>query len=171
MAKDTQAGDVEPLEGTEEMIAILHRIEHYCKNLPPREDFQAHWLILKEIHLKSAEGLELETESKLLLRDHIKDMKGLKELQAMSISQTKNLVEAQDRLATILDNISANLENGFKLGGNVVKLFGRIVLVFLASLIILSLVIVWIARIDITYSNGKGSLMRHEPSKNAPTTP
>lgn len=142
--------------------AILRRLEGYCKNIPTKEEIYAHWAILKEISLKATEGWALEAESRLLLRTHIEDMRVMKELQTSSIKQTENLVTAQDRLATILDNISNNLENGFKLGTSVVKLFGKIVLVFLASLIILSLVIVWIARIDLSYEEGKGSIRRSE---------
>lgn len=161
MASDTSTTTVVTTKEettTDDVMSILKRIEGYVKGIPPKEEIYAHWAILKEVGLKSTEGWALEAESRLLLRNHIEDMRVMKELQTTSIRQTENLVAAQDRLATILDNISNNLENGFTLGASVIKLFGKITVVFLASLIILSLVIVWIARIDASYGDGKGSI-------------
>lgn len=89
---------------------------------------------------------------------------GLEKINRLSKSHsdlnevTEKLVSSQNILAETLKNINDNLQNGFKLGADVVKLFGKIVLIFLFSLVVLSVVIVWIAKIDVSNSMGKYNL-------------
>lgn len=99
---------------------------------------------------------------------------GLEKINRLSQSQvdlnevTEKMVSSQNVLAETLKNINDNLQNGFKLGTDVVKLFGKIVLIFLFSLIVLSIVIVWIAKIDVSNSVGKYnlSIQQHDYSEN-----
>lgn len=151
MATDN-APDIDAAEG---IMALLRRVDAKVSSIPTAEEIRAHWAHQKELYAKSQEGWKLEEESRMLLRAHIEDMGGLKKMQASLSEQNAKLASTQERLATILENINDNLKNGFDLGASVVKLFGKIVLIFLASLIVLALVIVWIARIDITHEKGK----------------
>lgn len=150
MARDT------PIE--DEIMRLLNRIDSRISELPSADAIREHWAYQKELYLRSQEGWKLEEDSRNLLRAHIEDMSGLRKMQVVLAEQNGKLAATQDRLATILENINDNLKNGFELGASVVKLFGKIVFIFLASLVVLALVIVWIARIDISHEKGKTSI-------------
>jgi hypothetical protein len=85
---------------------------------------------------------------------HFETLSSLTQSQQSAIIQTEKLSEVQTRLASGVEALSESLDNGFKMGEHVVQLFGRVVFVFLAVVVILALVIIWIARLDVSYKDG-----------------
>lgn len=151
----------------QEAIEMLRRIEARVSELPDAQEIKVHIKRQEELYHKSSEGWKLEEDSRNLLKAHIEDMNGLRKMHTALMEQTSKLSSTQDKLVIVLENINDNLKNGFELGTGVVKLFGKIVIIFLASLIVLSLVIVWVAKIDITHESGKTKITHQSTNEPA----
>ena len=82
------------------------------------------------------------------MAEFIDDILQLKDVQNQTAIATA-------KLANSMENISSNLDRGFRLGEKIVALFGKIVFVFLATVAALCLVVIYIAKMDISYDTLK----------------
>lgn len=143
------------ISALDRLAVVINRIDGKVSAVPTQEQLQQQWQIQLDLQRQLRERWQMEEDSRGLLRAHIQDMAEMRKQQAVSNEKTEKLSVAQDRLADALENINDSLKSGFELGSNVVKLFGKITLVFLAVVFALSLVIVWIAKMDISKDGGK----------------
>lgn len=157
------------------VMELLQRMDARISQLPSLERIEKQWAKQDELHERSHVNFKLEEESRALLKIHIGDMADLRKIQKESNEKTEKLSEAQSRLAESLEHINDSLKNGFDLGNSVVKLFGKITFVFLAAVVVLSLVIIWIARLDISRDDGHGGKLSihsgREASEDSAPTP
>lgn len=151
------------------VMELLQRMDARISQLPSLGRIEKQWAEQAHVNFK------LEEESRALLKIHIGDMADLRKIQKESNEKTEKLSEAQSRLAESLEHINDSLKNGFDLANSVVKLFGKITFVFFAAVVVLSLVIIWIARLDISRDDGHGGKLSihsgREASEDSAPTP
>lgn len=139
------------------ITALLENIHEGIKRSPTIEMVREQWSKQDAFQKEVLANSKLDEESRQLMKIHIGDMADLRRIQKDSNEKTEQLSNAQDRLADALEHINQSLTNGFVLGNAVVRLFGKITFVFLAAVVVLSLVIIWIAKLDASHEDGKGN--------------
>lgn len=154
----------------EKIRMAIDRIDTKIEAMPAASEVRAQWQTQLDLQKQLQERWALEEKSRDLINAHIGEMAQMRLRQLASDEKTEKLSIAQDRLADALEGMNDSLKSGFEMGSNVVKLFGRITLVFLVVVLALGLVIVWIAKMDISRDGGKFNIRSGLPPAVQPLT-